>query len=113
MSGFQRCFVAIGSRAPAASAVMLAAVAAGVPSAEIPAAVETPRCMPAASHVEAARAAAAYALGRVSAAKQMEATRVRWFCGGVRKVPARESPRRPPPEFASLKTRGRRAMGWH
>jgi hypothetical protein len=61
VSGFQRCFVATGSRAPAASAVMLAAVTAGVPSAsvrvpsaEIPAAVEALRRMPAASHVEAA-----------------------------------------------------------
>lgn len=50
-----------GQSRPAASAVMLAAVTAGVPSAavrvpsaEIPAAVEALRCMPAASHVEAA-----------------------------------------------------------
>ena len=61
VSGFQRCFVLTGNRAPAASAVMLAAVTAGVPSptvrvpsAEIPAAVEALRRMPAASHVEAA-----------------------------------------------------------
>jgi hypothetical protein len=55
VSGFKRCFVATGSRASAASAVMLAAVTAGVPSAEIlPAAVEALGRMPAASHVEAA-----------------------------------------------------------
>jgi hypothetical protein len=34
----------------------------------------------------------------------MEATRVRWFSVEVRKVPARESPGRPPPEFAAVKT---------
>jgi hypothetical protein len=50
VSGFKRCFVATGSRASAASAVMLAAVTAGVPSA----AVEALGRMPAASHVEAA-----------------------------------------------------------
>jgi len=58
-----QCFVATGSRARAASAVMLAAaVTVGVPSAAVrvppseilPAAVEALRCMPAASHVEAA-----------------------------------------------------------
>ena len=63
VSGFQRCFVAMGSRGPDASAVMLAAaVTAGVtssavrvPPAEILlAAVEALRRMPAASHVEAA-----------------------------------------------------------
>ena len=61
--GFQRCFVATGSRGPAASAVMLAAaVTAGVTSAAVrvppaeilPAAVEALRRMSAASHVEAA-----------------------------------------------------------
>jgi len=63
VSGFQRCFVAMGSRGPDASAVMLAAaVTAGVtssavrvPSAEmLSAAVRTLRRMPATSHVEAA-----------------------------------------------------------
>lgn len=55
-------FVATGSREPAASAVMFAAVTAGVPSAAVrvpsaeilPATVEALRRMPAASHVEAA-----------------------------------------------------------
>lgn len=55
-------FVATGSREAAASAVMFAAVTAGVPSAAVgvrsaetlPASVEALRRMPAASHVEAA-----------------------------------------------------------
>ena len=55
-------FVATGSREPAASVVMFAAVTAGVPSAAVgvrsaetlPASVEALRRMPAASHVEAA-----------------------------------------------------------
>jgi hypothetical protein len=91
VSGFQRCFVATtGSRAPAASAVMLAAaVTAGVPSSAVrvpsaeilPAAVEGLRRMPAASHVEAARTPGANGPGSVPATRQMEATRVRWFSG--------------------------------
>jgi|HubBroStandDraft_2_1064218.scaffolds.fasta_scaffold444441_1 hypothetical protein len=60
--GLQRCFVATGSRAPATSAMMLAGVTAGVPSAAVrmpsaeilPAAVEALRRMAAASHVETA-----------------------------------------------------------
>jgi len=62
VSGFQPCFVMTGSRGPDASAVMLAAVTAGVTSAAVrvppaeilPAAVEALRRMPAAAHVEAA-----------------------------------------------------------
>jgi hypothetical protein len=60
--GLQRCFVATVSRAPAASAVMFAAVTAGVRSAAVrvrsaetlPAAVVALRRMAAAAHVEAA-----------------------------------------------------------
>ena len=72
--------------APASAVMLAAAVTAGVSSAAVrvppaaetfPAAVETFRRMPAASHVEASRAPAANSLGRVPAAKQMEATRVR------------------------------------
>lgn len=92
--------------------MLAAAVTAGVtpsavrmPPAEIlAAAVEALRRMPAAAHVEAAWATAANAVWRVPAAKQMEATRVRCFSGGTRKVPARENPGRSPPEFAALKT---------
>lgn len=62
-SGFQGCFVAMGSRGPDASMVMLpVVVTAGVTSAAVrmptagmlPAAVRTLRRMPSASHVEAA-----------------------------------------------------------
>ena len=91
--------------------MLAAAVTAGVTSATVrvppaetfSAAVEAWR-MPAASHVEAARTPAANGLGSVPATKQMEATRVRWFSGCVRKVAARKSPGRPSPEFATLKT---------
>jgi hypothetical protein len=63
VSGFQRCFVAMVSRGPDASAVMLAAaVTAGVtssavrvpPAEMLPAAVKALRRLPAAAHVEAA-----------------------------------------------------------
>ena len=92
---------------------MLAAVTAGVTSSAVrvppaaetsPAAVEAFRRMAAASHVEAARTSAADSLGFVTTAKQMYATRVRWPSRGVRKAVARESPGRPSPEFAPLKT---------
>ena len=85
--------------------MLAAAVPAGVTSTAVrvsspeilPAATEALRRVPAASHVEAARTVTANALGRVLASK-MDATRVRSFSVGVRKVLASEkrSARAPP-----------------